>query len=184
MRISLRDVFSPANLLTIIGLLLVIAGSLQLTTWRGFALLVIGRILDMLDGPVARRTHTSRFGALVDGAADKIAVLAITIALWAFSLAPTAIVVFILAQNIIVASIIVIASLRGIHAETSHAGKRNMFLQNVAMLLFVAASLSTNLIHNVLLALAYSAFLGVVVYAFFATRGYAQLLRHTTTQST
>lgn len=74
-----RGLLTPANFLSIAGLLLVIAGSLQLYdgTWAsGLTLLVIGRLCDLLDGIVAEATKTkSRLGEIVDTTCDKLAIL-------------------------------------------------------------------------------------------------------------
>jgi len=67
---------TPPNILTIIGLGIVVWGLVALLAhsfWLGAILLVIGRLLDIADGLLAQATKTkSPLGELFDAAADKI----------------------------------------------------------------------------------------------------------------
>lgn len=176
MRIHRNDILTPANLLSISGLTLVFIGSEQLTTWGGFFMVALGRLLDIADGFVARRSHTSDLGAAIDASADKLSVLLLTFALLRLELAPIWVIMYILFQNVLVAITVLIASHRKIKAKTSISGKRNMFLQNIVMLIFVCASLVSGAFHSSLLVLAYIVLAVSIVYAFRATRGYIRLL--------
>lgn len=85
-----RGVITPPNIISIIGLGLVIYGVIALTQqhfWVGIAALVIGRLLDIVDGLVAQATGTkSALGELVDASIDKIGTI-LTIAVL-FVIAP------------------------------------------------------------------------------------------------
>jgi len=74
-----HGVASPANIITIIGLGIVVFGLaliLQGSFWAGLILLAVGRLLDIVDGVVAESTGTkSPLGELFDAAADKIGTL-------------------------------------------------------------------------------------------------------------
>ncbi|MGH7217899.1 MAG: CDP-alcohol phosphatidyltransferase family protein [Candidatus Microsaccharimonas sp.] len=76
---STHGIITPANIVTIIGLCIVIWGLvaiLQGQFFVGLLLVVGGRLLDIVDGVVAEATHTkSSVGELFDAAADKIGTL-------------------------------------------------------------------------------------------------------------
>jgi phosphatidylglycerophosphate synthase len=177
MRITKRDLFTPANVVTVCGLVLTVVGSLKLNTWPGFAAVLIGRLLDILDGPVARRTHTSRFGAVLDATADKLTLLAMAIGLLAFELAPVMVVAYILLQNIGVSIVNTLASLRKITVHSTVDGKWNIFLQCTSMLLFVLGCLVGGATRTVITALAYIALVASFYFAARATRDYFRILK-------
>ena len=67
---------SPANVVTIIGLGIVVYGLIAILNeqyWLGLVLLAVGRLLDIVDGVVAEATKTkSPLGEIFDAAADKV----------------------------------------------------------------------------------------------------------------
>src|SRR6478609_9535796 len=69
-------VLTPANIVSLLGLSMVVFGLvllLQGQSWAGVALLVIGRLLDIVDGAVAEATGTkSPLGEIVDASFDKL----------------------------------------------------------------------------------------------------------------
>jgi phosphatidylglycerophosphate synthase len=71
---------APANVVSVVGLLLVLEGLSVLASgnfWRGIVLLAFGRVADVLDGYVADKTGTkSPLGEALDAGFDKIAALA------------------------------------------------------------------------------------------------------------
>jgi len=86
-RLALRTngLITPANVLSITGVGLVLWGAWQLGLDRrwlfGVCLVAIGRCFDVLDGYVAERTKTkSRLGGAIDVICDKLAMLTILIA--------------------------------------------------------------------------------------------------------
>lgn len=77
--VATHGIVTPPNLITFVGLGLVLYGLyalLQQDYWLGLALLAIGRLLDIADGLVAQKTGTkSPLGELLDAAVDKIGTL-------------------------------------------------------------------------------------------------------------
>lgn len=71
-----RGIITPGNLITLIGALLVIRGLYDLAHGQlitGIALLLVGRMADILDGMVADYTKTkSPLGEAVDAVTDKV----------------------------------------------------------------------------------------------------------------
>lgn len=174
--VTKKDLLAPANFVTLAGFVLTIWGSLHLATLAGVVCLAIGRALDLLDGPVARRTHTSRFGAVLDASIDKFAVLAIVTGLLGYNLAPPIIVLYILLQNGISSVFTTLASRRHIIISTSQSGKLNIFFQMVTMLLFASMNQVGHPWSTLLETSAYVA-LGIsLYYAIDATKGYAGML--------
>ncbi len=140
MKLSREDLATPANAATAIGLLMTLAGALRLNTVHGIALVGIGRALDLVDGPLARKFGSSRFGAALDGTADKIATFAIIAAAFYFQSVPFWVLVYVLLQNIINMAIVAYAEYRKRNPESSLLGKRGMFFQNSALVLFTVSS--------------------------------------------
>lgn len=140
MIITKKDVFTVANAITIMGLILVVLGSTRLNTQTGLFLVVLGRAFDLIDGPVARFTHTSKFSAILDPTVDKLALLSIVVALFYFSLAPGLIVSYVVVYNLLITAL----SLKAFRAgKSDHAlipGKINLFFQNISLISFVASS--------------------------------------------
>lgn len=174
MVITKRDVLAPANFVTIVGLALTIIGSMQLYSVFGFFSVAAGRLLDLLDGPVARHTHSSRFGAVLDATVDKLSILAIVLGLFGYALAPLWIVAYILLQNALVATLNIYSASQKIVIETVLTGKRNLFFQITSMLGFALANLAEGLIQTALYFGSYAAFAISVTYAIRATFAYIQ----------
>lgn len=172
MKITRQDLLTPANLISFTGLVLTIVGSLHFQTLAGFLGVTFGRILDVLDGPVARRTHTSRFGAVLDATIDKFSILAIVTGLLAYSLAPIPVILYIMIQNGLSSAVIMIASHRHIIVHSSKSGKLNVFFQTATMILFAGSEQVTGVLASITVILAYLALMVSVVYAARATLGY------------
>ena len=83
---STHGIITPPNIISVIGLALVIYGVIALTQenfWIGFAALVVGRLLDVVDGLVAQATGTkSALGEFVDASIDKVGTLLTIVALF------------------------------------------------------------------------------------------------------
>ena len=79
-------IVTPANVITIIGLGLVVYGLyliLNQQYWIGLILVAVGRLLDIVDGVVANSTGTkSPLGELMDAAVDKIGTLLTIVVLY------------------------------------------------------------------------------------------------------
>jgi cardiolipin synthase (CMP-forming) len=82
---------TPPNVITAIGLVIVLYGLYALLTefyWTGLICLAIGRLLDIVDGWVAEATGTkSPFGELLDATVDKIGTLLTIIVFFAAGIA-------------------------------------------------------------------------------------------------
>lgn len=172
MKITTQDVLAPANFVSLVGFILTILGSLNLNTGIGLSAVAVGRFLDVMDGPIARRTHTSRFGAVLDATIDKLSILAIVIGLFVHSLAPVFVIGFILLQNAFVATINIVAATRKIVIVTELTGKRNIFFQISTMLLFSLSHLISGTSHSTTVIVAYLLFTVSLYYAAVATTRY------------
>ena len=116
------------------------AGALKLDTPLGFWLVAIGKFMDVLDGQVARRTHSSNFGADYDAIADKITVLLLVISAFYYQLVPLPFLLFIICYHGLISLMGLDALFHNIDAEPSRLGKNTMVLHILAIALFVFAS--------------------------------------------
>lgn len=142
MKITRADLFTPANAVSIIGLSMTIYGALTITTLPGVLLLGLGRIIDVFDGKIARATHTSPFGALLDATCDKIGIAFLVMAVWFADIAPLWLLIYILAQNILNVFFSLLAIGKGGAIASSKAGKYAMFLQNISLGGYALASVT------------------------------------------
>ena len=141
-RIAVRThgALTPGNLLSALGLVLVLWGLLLIVDQRdGWGLVVIGsgRLADILDGLVADRTGTkSPLGELVDTSFDKISVLVAAVVFIVRDFTPWWLVLAIALQN--VASILasLLARLRHMALHPSRLGKNAMAGVWFTLLLF------------------------------------------------
>lgn len=173
MKITRRDVFTPANATSILGLSLTIYGAFNLTSLSGVLILGLGRFIDVFDGKIARATHTSKLGALVDATCDKIGIAVLVPAAWIADIAPVWLLVYILLQNILNVVFSILTAARGGEPESSKHGKYAMFIQNISLGCY-ALGAATDLDFFITLGL----LLGIssIFWAVRATYGYAQLL--------
>lgn len=142
--VRMTDVLTLPNLISATGLLLVLRGSARAETGRGISMTVAGRLLDLLDGKVARSTgQTSEFGAAVDAAFDKAGVLAIGVNEWHKGIAPKPALLVIAAQNAVnLAATALVKRQRPDEAmEPSRDGKTAMAYQNGALGAYAVAAL-------------------------------------------
>lgn len=133
MRITRQDVFSPANAMSLLGLGLTIYGALNITSLAGVLIIGVGRLIDVFDGKIARATHESPFGALVDATCDKLGLAVLVPAIWIAHIAPVWLLVYILAQNIINVLLSVWTAVRGGTPAASRFGKYALFIQNLSL---------------------------------------------------
>lgn len=141
-RLTADDVLTPANGITALGLFLVLAGSFYLYKPAGLALVIVGRALDLVDGPVARATKRTRFSVIFDPLADKIALAAIIAAVFAYGLVPWPVALYVLLYNVAI-SVLAFRTYdyKGKIGATI-AGKLTMFFQTTTILLFIASGLA------------------------------------------
>lgn len=144
MRIPIADVLTVPNAISAVGLGLVLKGSAHADTGWGIGLTVAGRLLDLLDGIVARRMNqSSQFGAGIDAAFDKVGVLAIGVNEWRYRIAPRSALLAIAAQNAVNLAATAISTRLGGDEELAPAkdGKRAMGYQNAALGAYAVAGL-------------------------------------------
>jgi phosphatidylglycerophosphate synthase len=138
-----HDVITPGNGMTAIGALLTLAGLWALydqTFWLAFLLIGTGRIFDLLDGHVARLTHTtSLLGEFVDAATDKLMVGVATLVILVQHVVPFFLMVPVFTVQ--VALVIVAFVARGSHVtlHSSRAGKYSTFILWFSLILYVVA---------------------------------------------
>ena len=133
MTITKSDIFSPANAVSLIGLSLTIYGSLNINSLSGVLILGLGRFIDIFDGKIARATHVSRLGAIVDATCDKIGIAFLVPAIWIAQIAPVWLLVYILAQNRLNVVFSAWATARKAKPTSSLYGKHAMFMQNISL---------------------------------------------------
>jgi phosphatidylglycerophosphate synthase len=122
-------------LLVAFGLVLIAGGRL----WLGLALVGIGRICDILDGAAAEVTGTkSPLGEALDASFDKIEAFAALIILAAVGALPWGVAVAVLAHNIFVAAVSLVARYRRLRIHPLAAGKITGFIEWIAIMAFIA----------------------------------------------
>jgi len=139
----LSDVLTPANAITIVGFALTVIGAFKLNTFSGLVLAASGRVLDIVDGAVARRTHASHLGALLDAGADKISMLAMLIAMYYFQLAPVLFLSFVFVYHAAIVYMSLNGEKHGVEAKPTVLGKYTMFLHIAALLSFALSDVIT-----------------------------------------
>lgn len=184
MELNKRDILSPANAISAVGLGLTFLGAANVDSLSGVVMIGAGRTLDLLDGYVARRTHASGLGALVDATFDKVGMAAILIQSYRHEAAPEAVLAVVAAYNVVNAIANVYSDRKGGEAKTSKSGKYGMFGQNVAIGSFALANALGG--HTGLEVAGSAAFIGSLPSATKASYGYTkQALKayRTTTKS-
>lgn len=135
---STRGVVTLANGITVLGLVLVIAGVVLLgkgDMWTGLLCIAIGRLLDVADGIVAEWTSTkSPLGEAADAIADKLGTFLVIGSLLAFELAPWWMIVVLFVPQVVIAGIILYLRRNGRNAHPTRFGKSSMALVWVSIL--------------------------------------------------
>lgn len=140
MKVSRHDWLTPANFLSVCGLALTIIGSNQLTTYTGILLVCLGRWLDIVDGLVARRTHSSPLGALLDATFDKVAIVYLALAALVQLEYGRYFIILILFLNVLNGSFALIWLRRGHTIQPLKAGKHAMFYQVLSIIMIAIYS--------------------------------------------
>lgn len=131
--IKRRDVFAPANFVSVVGLVFTLYGAFHITSLTGVIFVGVGRFIDVFDGIVARSTHASPFGALVDATCDKIGIAVLLSTVWIADLAPYWLLIYIALQNIMSITLNWLTASRDGEPKASKDGKYTMFLQNLSL---------------------------------------------------
>jgi phosphatidylglycerophosphate synthase len=125
-----KGIVSPANVITVVGLGIVIYGLglvLQQQFWPGLILLVVGRLLDIADGLVADATQTkSAIGELFDAAADKIGTLLTIVVLILAGITYWWVIVALVLPQVIIPLVILYKKYKGIKVHPTRQGKLSM----------------------------------------------------------
>jgi phosphatidylglycerophosphate synthase len=135
-----HDIVTPANIISVTGLALSLYGATHINEMSGVLQYGAGRVLDLTDGAVARRTYSSRLGEKVDAVADKLAVTAALIGAYATESVPLPIIGSVAAFNIINAAANSYTEARDEKASSSRYGKYGMFGQNLTLGAFLIAN--------------------------------------------
>ena len=123
-------VVTPPNLVTVIGLGLVIYGLiaiLQQQYWLGFVTVVVGRLLDIVDGWLAESTGTkSPVGELFDAAADKAGTLLTIAVFFVASITYWWVIVLLLIPQVIIPFVAYYKRRQGTVVHPTRVGKLSM----------------------------------------------------------
>ncbi|WP_350455243.1 CDP-diacylglycerol--glycerol-3-phosphate 3-phosphatidyltransferase [Slackia heliotrinireducens] len=149
-----QTIKTPSNVITIIRILLVpvfvvailspwpewlhIGGAQAWQPWAAAGIFILISGTDWLDGYLARkRNEVTDFGKFIDPIADKILVTAALLVLVELGSLPSWIVLIILARELIVSGVRMIAASRGEVIAASYLGKFKTVFQMIAIVLFV-----------------------------------------------
>jgi cardiolipin synthase len=137
-------VLTPGNLITLLGLGLVVLGlvllSQKVDVWLAVICLVIGRLADLLDGLVAHRTRTkSPVGEAMDAAVDKLEIILTVIVIWLLGLLPTAAFILCAVHAVYNVGLSVYAHFTAHRIHPTRAGKLATASQWAAIALFIPA---------------------------------------------
>ena len=178
MTVTKKDIFSPANAVSLIGLSMTIWGSLHIGSLAGVIVLGLGRFIDIFDGKIARATHVSQFGATVDATCDKIGIAFLVPAIWIAGIAPYWLLIYILVQNLLNVGISMVTAARKGVPAASRYGKHALFIQNISLGSYALGNTIDNRFFTTL-----GLILGIasIYWAARATYGYLKLVPQKTT---
>ena len=145
---STHGYVTPGNITTLCGLILVAIGLLQLVAGEyvvGGVFIVVGRLLDLVDGWLAELTQTkSPLGEMMDAVADKLETLGAVAVLLIAEIAPLWILLALVVPHVIIAGIAFIGRLRQLQLHPSRIGKISMALLWVVVFGFIVLSVTDN----------------------------------------
>jgi phosphatidylglycerophosphate synthase len=131
------------NIATLVGAAVAIAG---LFVFQGGAfgwglfLVWLGRVCDLLDGFLARRTQTSSpFGEGLDASTDKLVILLAAIVLVSMAVVPVQVAAVLLLEQLCIAVLVLYARSKGITLHPIRLGKYTTFGIWIMVLLYLAA---------------------------------------------
>jgi phosphatidylglycerophosphate synthase len=134
---------TPGNAITILGGLVVASGLVLLAakqnTWLAVALLLSGRLMDLLDGWLADRTGTkSPVGEAFDATVDKLELLSALLVIWLGSMIPDVVFAVLLLHAAYNSILSLIAYFQRLELHPARSGKLAAALEWLAIGLFVA----------------------------------------------
>jgi phosphatidylglycerophosphate synthase len=129
---------TPGNLVTIMGLAIVILGLAAVANhhfWLGLASLAIGRLLDLVDGWLAEASGTkSPLGELLDATVDKLGTLATVVVIFWIRITPWWVLLALVLPHLIISIIAINARRRHRPLHPSVLGKLSMAAAWVTLL--------------------------------------------------
>jgi phosphatidylglycerophosphate synthase len=134
---------TPGNILTLAGAVITITGLVFF--WQahyivGFVLISIGRLFDILDGMVARKTKTScPFGEGLDASADKLVILLAAIVLIATQAVPIILMIAIAVLEALTGATVLLGRKIGVRLHPHKIGKYATFGLWVALVLYMVS---------------------------------------------
>ena len=128
--VSTHGIISPANVITLIGFLLLVYGLMMIVRdeyWPGLVMLVIGRLLDVVDGMVAEATSTkSPLGEMFDAGVDKIGTLLTILILIVCNVAPWGLMAALVIPQVAISLVALYKKRRGEALHPTRPGKLSM----------------------------------------------------------
>lgn len=145
------DIPTVPNAMSLAGAIMSWMGAEKISAPKGLGLVIAGRAIDALDGPVARKLNQeSNFGATVDAGLDKVATTKIIYELWRQDAAPKAVlgtIATLSAINLAATAHTMIAQ-PGKPIRPTAAGKMAMAGETVALFAYTAAHTAESTGHN------------------------------------
>lgn len=140
---STKGILTPANVISVIGAILVFLGLFYIFTNElalGFVCVAVGRFADLLDGAVAQATGTkSSVGEAVDAGLDKIIIFVAIVAFFVTGIVPLWAAVIITLRNLIIMTLGLLGKAHRVTLHPSRAGKYAAATEWSAILLFILA---------------------------------------------
>lgn len=140
-----HDVVTPANAISLAGFALASYGAQRMDTLPGVLVMGTGRVLDMVDGKVARATGTSSaLGEMVDATLDKSAVAIMAYNAVKKDIVPRPVIASIVVQNIANTALTLYDRVKNDEPQIhpNRDGKHTMFAQNAAIGFFCLANVA------------------------------------------
>ncbi len=141
-----KDVFTIPNAITLTGGILAWRGAEELNNPCGLSKAALGRLLDIIDGPVSRLTgQTSDVGAALDATTDKIVMAKILYEMNKKGLAPKHVLGIVATLNLINAGATGIANLRSDkkgETRPTKSGKLAMAGETITLISYIAAHIA------------------------------------------
>lgn len=143
--VTTHGIVTPANIISAIGLGIVLYGLVMILSHDfllGLIMVAIGRLLDIVDGVVAEATRTkSPLGEMVDAVADKVGTLLTIGVLVVVSVADWWVIAALLVPQLVIPLVIFYKGQKGIHIHPTRPGKLSMAMTwvGIAGLLLVRA---------------------------------------------